>query len=81
MANSTRRADYAYKYSIASSVEGFKQQSPEGYKDYVALIAFEELTFNPATQMEAKGAETKHLNPLLDAVMKKIGLAPENEKN
>ncbi|WOH85034.1 hypothetical protein RX327_18755 [Bradyrhizobium sp. BEA-2-5] len=73
------REHYAYKYSIASSVEGFKQQSPEQYKDYVALIAFNELTFNPATQMEAKGSETKHLNPLLDAAMKKMGLAPEQQ--
>lgn len=74
------REHYAYKYSIASSVEGFKQQSPDQYKDYVALIAFNELTFNPATQMEARGPETKHLNPILDAAMKKMGLAPEQQQ-
>jgi hypothetical protein len=73
------REHYAYKYSIASSVEGFKQQSPDQYKDYVAMIAFNELTFNPATQMEARGSETKHLNPILDAAMKKMGLAPEQQ--
>lgn len=74
------REHYAYKYSIATSVEGFKQQSPDQYRDFVALIAFNELTFNPATQMEAKGPETKHLNPILDAAMKKMGLAPEQQQ-
>ncbi|SFL59842.1 hypothetical protein SAMN03159423_2730 [Bradyrhizobium sp. NFR13] len=73
------REHYAYKYSIASSVEGFKQQSPEQYRDYIALTAFNELTFNPATQMESKGSETKHPNPLIDAFLKKAGFAPEQQ--
>ena len=63
---------YAYKYSVASSVEGFKKQA-EPFKDAIAAAAFFELTFNPATRMDAKGHEERHPNPVMDWVMKKLG--------
>lgn len=50
---------YAYKYSIAASVEGFKHQSPE-YKDEIAFSAFYELAFNPAQDIDSKKMVAKH---------------------
>lgn len=50
---------YAYKYSIAASVEGFKHQSPQ-YKDEIAFSAFYELTFNPASEIDGKKMVAKH---------------------
>ena len=54
---------YAYKCSIASSVDGFKTQAPE-YKDSIALLAFHELAFNPADGIDNKKMVADH--PLRD---------------
>lgn len=63
---------YAYKYSVASSVEGFKKQA-EPFKDAIAAATFFELTFNPANQMETKGHEERHPNVVMEWIMKKLG--------
>lgn len=63
---------YAYKYSVASSVEGFKQQAVP-FKDAIAAATFFELTFNPADRMDAKGQEDRHPNLAMEWIMKKLG--------
>lgn len=63
---------YAYKYSVASSVEGFKRQA-EPFKDAIAATTFFELTFNPADRMDTKGHEDRHPNPAMEWIMKKLG--------
>lgn len=64
---------YAYKYSVASSVEGFKKQA-EPFKDAIAAATFFELTFNPAERMETKSHhEQRHPNLAMEWVMKKLG--------
>lgn len=63
---------YAYKYSVATSVEAFKKQA-EPFKDAIAAATFFELTFNPAERMEAKTHEERHPNPVMEWIMKKIG--------
>ena len=63
---------YEYKYSVASSVEGFKQQA-EPYQDTIAAAAFHELTFNPADKMDSKSREGRHPNPIMEKLMKMIG--------
>jgi hypothetical protein len=65
------REHYVYKYSVASSVEGFKKQA-EPYKDEIAAATFFELTFNPATRMDDKVQEARHPNPAMEWVMQKI---------
>jgi len=66
------REHYSYKYSIASSVEGFKRQAPE-LEQGIAAAAFYELTFNPATRMDANSEEARHPNFAIEWVMKKLG--------
>ncbi|MDT3776533.1 hypothetical protein PJI16_03040 [Nitrospira sp. MA-1] len=66
------KENYAYKYSVASSVDGFKKQA-EPFKDAIAAATFFELTFNPADRMEGKGNEERHPNPAMEWVMKKLG--------
>jgi hypothetical protein len=63
---------YAYKYSLAASVEGFKRQA-EPFKDGIAAATFYELTFNPAERMESKSNEERHPNPVMEWFMKKVG--------
>ncbi|MGB3044957.1 MAG: hypothetical protein WBB98_17425 [Xanthobacteraceae bacterium] len=65
------REHYAYKYSIASSVEGFKKQAPD-LEQGIAAAAFHELTFNPATRMDANSVESRYPNPIMDWVLKKL---------
>lgn len=65
------REHYSYKYSIAMSVDGFKQQAPE-YKEEMAAAAFFELKYNPATTMEAQGSESKMINPIYEYLLKRI---------
>lgn len=65
------REHYAFKYSVASSVEGFKKQAPE-MKEAIAAAAFFELTFNPATRMDAGDTEARHPNPIMEWVMQKL---------
>lgn len=68
------REDYAYKYSIAASVEGFKRQA-ETHKEEIAALAFSELTFNPADKMDSKGGAEKHPNPLMNKIYEKLGIS------
>src|SRR5690606_5370776 len=44
------REHYAYKYSMAVAVEGFKQQSPR-YEQEIAALVLEQLAFNPADKL------------------------------
>lgn len=46
------REHYAYKYSMAVSVEGFKKQAPE-YEQEIAAMVLEQLAFNPADKLIA----------------------------
>ena len=71
------REHYAYKFSIASSVEGFKRQAPD-LDQGIAATAFYELTFNPATRMDVNSTEARHPNPAMEWIMKKLG--GSNEK-
>lgn len=72
------KENYAYKYSLASSVEGFKKQA-EPFKDAIAAATFFELTFNPADRMEMKGHEERHPNPVMEWLMKKLGATYDGE--
>ena len=63
---------YAYKYSVASSVDGFKKQA-EPYKDAIAAATFFELMDNPARRMDAQASEERHPNPAMEWLMKKLG--------
>jgi len=44
------REHYAYKYSMAVAVEGFKQQAPD-YDQEIAALVLEQLAFNPADKL------------------------------
>lgn len=44
------REHYAYKYSMAVAVEGFKQQAPL-YAQEIAALVLEQLAFNPADKL------------------------------
>jgi hypothetical protein len=44
------REHYAYKYSMAVSVEGFKKQAPD-YQQQIAAMVLEQLAFNPADKL------------------------------
>lgn len=66
------REHYAYKYSVASSVEGFKRQAPD-LEQGIAAATFFELTFNPATRMDANSSESRHPNPIMEWFMRKLG--------
>jgi len=62
---------YAYKRSIAASVDGFKKQSPD-YADEIAAAAFHELTFNPADRMDRKDFSDASPNPIWGRLIEKI---------
>ncbi|MER9392207.1 MULTISPECIES: hypothetical protein [unclassified Mesorhizobium] len=44
------REHYAYKYSMAVSVEGFQKQAPD-YQQEIAAMVLEQLAFNPADKL------------------------------
>ncbi|SDG02960.1 hypothetical protein SAMN05216337_11087 [Bradyrhizobium brasilense] len=73
------RQHYAYKFSVASSVEGFKKQAPE-LEQGIAATAFYELTFNPATRMDVNSTDSRYPNPAMEWIMKKLG-GPSTEKD
>ena len=73
------REQYAYKYSVASSIEGFKRQAPD-LEQGIAATAFYELTFNPATRMDANSSESRYPNPAMEWLMKKLGGRAESNK-
>ncbi len=70
------REHYAYKYSMAASVEGFKQQAP-GYEADIAAVVFEQLAFNPADKLlHVKDASEANMpkpimGQLIDKLLKK----------
>ncbi len=45
------REEYAHRYSLASSVEGFKKQAEE-FKDQIAAATYENISINPASAMD-----------------------------
>lgn len=67
------REHYVYKYNMAVSVEGFKQQAPEIAGAIAGTTFYELLTRNPADAMDGGpktgdgGNRTKH-NPLAESV-------------
>jgi hypothetical protein len=65
------REHYAYKYSLAASVEGFKKEAPK-YGDEIAAMVFNELAFNPADKLETKDIEAHH--PLMPFLKKALEL-------
>jgi len=44
---------YAYKYSMAVAVDGFKKQAPQ-HEGMIAALVFEQLAFNPADKLGKK---------------------------
>lgn len=65
------REDYAYKYSIASSVDGFMKQAKE-YADDIAAACYYELTYNPAEHMDGKNEDAKLPNPLFEKMLSRL---------
>lgn len=65
------REHYAYKDSIAASVEGFKAQSGE-HSNLIAAATFFELTLNPIEQIDGKDDHGDHPNPVLSKIAKLI---------
>ncbi|MDZ4306281.1 hypothetical protein [Allopontixanthobacter sp.] len=70
------REHYAYKYSMAMAVDGFKKQAP-GHEDLIAALVFEQLAFNPADKLGKSKENSENLpNPvmqiLLDHLRKRV---------
>ena len=72
------REEYAHRYSLASSVEGFKKQAEE-FKDQIAAATYENISINPASAMDKtkNPSDGDPPNPimraLVDAVEKTLG--------
>lgn len=67
------REHYAYKYSMAVSVEGFRKQAP-GYESEIAALVLEQLAFNPADKLIPSKdiREGKVPHPMLDLLLNKF---------
>jgi hypothetical protein len=65
------REDYSYKYSIASSVDGFMKQA-KTYADDIAAACYYELTYNPADRMDSKAEDARMMNPLFEKMMARL---------
>ncbi|OWV39969.1 hypothetical protein CDZ96_26210 [Mameliella alba] len=67
------REHYAYKYSMAVSVEGFRKQAV-GYESEIAALVLEQLAFNPADKLvpSKEVAEGKVPHPLLNVFLEKF---------
>lgn len=76
------REHYAYKYSMAVSVEGFRKQAT-GYESEIAALVLEQLAFNPADKLTPSKdiPEGKVPHPLLNILVEKFrnGLNKENK--
>lgn len=72
------REHYAYKYSIASSVEGFKKQAPS-HQEEVAAAAFYALTVNPAERMDGPTSAEEHPNLFTNWLMQKLGFTSDGK--
>lgn len=70
------REHYAYKYSMAVSVEGFKKQAPE-FASAIAATVLEELAFNPAERMDAKPQDGNSPAPALNYLLNKLRKSEE----
>jgi hypothetical protein len=62
------REDYAYKYSIAASVDSFMKQAKE-YADDIAAACYYELTYNPAEHMDSKNEDARMINPIFEKML------------
>ena len=62
------KEDYAYKYSVAASVDGFKKQS-EKFADEIAYTTFQELCFNPADKMDKGNLDADCPQPALQKLL------------
>jgi uncharacterized coiled-coil DUF342 family protein len=67
------REHYAYKYSMAVSVEGFQKQA-KGYESEIAALVLEQLAFNPADKLTPSKdiSEGKVPHPLLNILVDKF---------
>lgn len=67
------REHYAYKYSMAVSVEGFQKQAV-GYESEIAALVLEQLAFNPADKLvlSKEAGEGKVPHPLLNILVEKF---------
>jgi predicted nucleic acid-binding Zn-ribbon protein len=67
------REHYAYKYSMAVSVEGFRKQAT-GYESEIAALVLEQLAFNPADKLTPSKdiPEGKVPHPLLNIFVEKF---------
>lgn len=67
------REHYAYKYSMAVSVEGFRKQAA-GYESEIAALVLEQLAFNPADKLTPSKdiPEGKVPHPLLNIFVEKF---------
>lgn len=67
------REHYAYKYSMAVSVEGFQKQA-KGYEREISALVLEQLAFNPADKLTPSKdiSEGKVPHPLLDIFIDKF---------
>lgn len=67
------REHYAYKYSMAVSVEGFRKQAT-GYESEIAALVLEQLAFNPADKLTPSNDihEGKAPHPLLNILVDKF---------
>ncbi|MEM7747563.1 MAG: hypothetical protein AAF346_04865 [Pseudomonadota bacterium] len=67
------REHYAYKYSMAVSVEGFQKQAT-GYESEIAALVLEQLAFNPADKLTPSKdiSEGKVPHPLLNILVDKF---------
>ena len=76
------REHYEYKYNMAVSVEGFKQQAQEIASAIAGTTFYELLTRNPADVMEGTkdSDDGKPPNPLLEAVMRFMKLSDKKDE-
>ena len=65
------REDYAYKYSMAVSDDGFKKQAPN-YKSDIAAVAFERLMVNSVEAMNSGRKEDESPSKLMDTFQKTV---------
>ncbi len=67
------REHYAYKYSMAVAVEGFRKQAP-GYESEIAALVLEQIAFNPADKLiHSKDlAEGKVPHPLMNLILERF---------
>lgn len=75
------REHYAYKYSMAVSVEGFRKQAV-GYESEITALVLEQLAFNPADKLTPSKdiPEGKVPHPLLDILVEKFRNGTSRDK-